>query len=224
MANEKLKHQLLQKGFKPVKKTSQYTLLKSTDGTVLWHRDGHLEGFFPRQVSESLDEVKLRHLMEGLAIIGVAVTYFTTDITIVDGVSMEPTYHNGKILIRSSAAKTVNKMMLNKDAVVKFISPSGDRCIKRILGAPGDEITLIGKDVYLNSKLVDTNNNFNVIKQQQKATGVNKGEKLKQIYTPEIIKLKSGEYYVIGDNRSESIDSREYGPVSHTSIISVIQK
>jgi signal peptidase I len=228
MANEKLKQQILQKGFKPVRKTGEFTLLSAPQGVVIWHRNGHLEGFLSNQLSETLNEFNARHILESLVVVGLSVTYFTTDVTIVNGASMEPTYHTGNIIIKSSAAKKVNGLLLAKGTIVKFLSPEGDQCIKRIVGMPGDEITLRACEVYINGKLIDTNNLAHLMKQKIKAM-----KELKQTkkFDPDFLqtdaetfKLKPNEYFVIGDNRSESVDSRDYGPVHLSSIISVIEK
>lgn len=230
MATEKLKQQLLKKGFKPVQQTSRFTVLKSPSGAAIFYPDGNVEGFISHQLSESLDEIKVRHLIESLAIIGIALTYFTTDVTIVNGASMEPTYHTGNVIIKSKACQNINKLMVSRNAIVKFTSPDGDQCIKRIAGVPGDTIEFKGAEIYINGKLVDSSNLNYLMKQKQKALAAFRNHQKnsdilnKTLKAPEVVKLKPNQYFLLGDNRDVSVDSRDYGPVPMTSFISLIKK
>ncbi|MEZ4813318.1 MAG: signal peptidase I [Caldisericia bacterium] len=89
---------------------------------------------------------------------------------------------------------------------------SGDDLIKRVIGLPGESISISGDDVYINGKL------FVEDLDKQKTD-------YKQDFneTPEIsekgIKLDSDEYYVVGDNRNVSMDSRSFGPIKSSQIV-----
>lgn len=110
---------------------------------------------------------------------------------IVHGGSMEPTYQNGDLLL-------VNKIpdSYQVDDVIVF-KESGTLYVKRIIGAPGDQIELANGCVYRN------------------------GIKLSQYWCEhegKIYSLNDSQFFVIGDNFQNSIDSREFGLIDLSQI------
>lgn len=217
-------------GFSPVKKIKNWVLLKSHQGVVIVFNSGEYEGFIKKSVSVSesvLDEIKSSEVIGLLSIIGLSFMYFTTDITIVDGPSMEPALENHRIIINTKLASQVNELMLRRGTIVKFRSPTdgGEKCIKRIKGIPGDDITMTTSFVMVNGKTIETKNanpiRFNTKSYKEKYTNGPYMGATKTYYT---IKLKEKEYFVMGDNRENSIDSRTYGPITYSNIISVVEK
>ena len=75
--------------------------------------------------------------------------------------------------------------------------------IKRIIGTPGDEISI-------NKNGQVFNNNIQVITENVASTII-----LDEI----VIKLSDDEYFVLGDNRDNSFDSRSFGPITSSRII-----
>ena len=75
--------------------------------------------------------------------------------------------------------------------------------IKRIVGTPGDEIS-----IKKNGQVF--NNNIQVITENVASTVI-----LDEI----VIKLSEDEYFVLGDNRDNSFDSRLFGPITSSRII-----
>lgn len=201
--------------FSPVSKKSYGLLMKSPDGGVaIKYKDGNVEGFI-KNTNLKLEE-GMRHKLEMLALLSLGIMYFTTDVTIVDGDSMEPNYINHQIIIKTKACRDVNKMLINKNAVIKFKDPKGTTCIKRVKGIPGDTIEFDNFIIKINGKIIDKNN-LNDIPTNTSLSMVNG----KEIYT---MKLKDNQYFVVGDNKPDSMDSREYGPINKSAILSVITK
>ena len=112
----------------------------------------------------------------------------------VNGDSMYPTLKDKQIVL----IKKYNLNLANNDIIV--IKKNKKTIIKRLIGLPNDTIK-IDKYVYVNG-----NKNDEIITQEQEKS---------EFF------LKTGEYFVLGDNRDESIDSRfdEIGIIYEDEII-----
>lgn len=194
-----------------------YEIINSKNKILLKHRDGEQEGFI-KTPHQTLKE-GWRQKLELFLLLSLGITYFTTDITIVDGVSMSPTYKNYQVIVKSKVPNKVKQLMIGKNAIVKFKSPTGETAIKRIIAGPGDTIELDGWLVKINGKVIDDNNRNNAETQLTSMIKNRKKERNNKKFT-----LSSNQYYVMGDNRENSIDSRNYGPIVNDTIITVLQK
>lgn len=112
----------------------------------------------------------------------------TARIVVVDGSSMESTYHHGNILIglRPVSAEQLEKKYLPVCVVKR---ENDDRLlIKRLIGKPGDEVRLINGDTYVNGELV-----------MKRTT---------QCYDNATYQLEEDCWLFMGDNRAASSDGR----------------
>jgi signal peptidase I len=123
------------------------------------------------------------------------------------GNSMHPTYKNGEYLMANKVTYRIGEPQRGDVIIFKY-SETQD-FIKRIIALPGDTVMLKDGQFYINGKLLDESNYLN-------STVYTKGgDFLKE---GETVVLEENEYFVSGDNRSHSSDSRTFGPIEENAI------
>ena len=101
--------------------------------------------------------------------------------------------------------------------IVVFHPPfDGPVLIKRIIGLPNDEISLRGGFVYINGRRLDEPYVRRVDGGQEPSAPFSNGLpwSLQEPY-----KMPAGSYFVMGDNRTDSGDSREFGPIKREQFV-----
>lgn len=130
-------------------------------------------------------------------IIVIVVVLFRTFIAtpvVVDGPSMDPTLKNGELLILEKVDKKYHRMDI---VIVKtMIDGSKERLVKRIIGLPGEYIEYKHDKLYVNGKPV-----------KDKFASDTERFSIKELYHKK--KIPEGYYFVMGDNRGVSLDSRD---------------
>jgi len=127
----------------------------------------------------------------------------------VDGSSMVPTFHTSDRIMTSKLAYRFGDP--KRFDVIVFTPPdpkSGDY-IKRIIGLPGDQVTIQNGQVSVNGQILSEPylpENTKTVERQFLRNGVT--------YT-----VPANDYLVLGDNRNFSSDSREWGPITKQEII-----
>lgn len=119
-------------------------------------------------------------------------------IVFVAGDSMLPNYENGNLVIATKWQEA------STGDVVVIRSPSNKNAIKRIIGMAGDTIEIIDGQLYRNSEIVI------------------EGYIVKDRTTFSPVFIPEGMVFVLGDNRPNSIDSREYGCLPIDEIIGTV--
>jgi signal peptidase I len=123
------------------------------------------------------------------------------------GNSMHPTYKNGEMLMANKITYRVSEPKRGDVIIFKF-SDTQD-FIKRIVGIPGDEVMIKDGKIYINNELLDES------KYLQSSVITNGGSYL---HEGQSITIQDNEYFVCGDNRTNSSDSREFGPITQDKI------
>lgn len=121
----------------------------------------------------------------------ILVTSFVVGISRVEGSSMYPTITDGEVIgfLRLGG--------VNKGDIVTIKTEDGNKLIKRIVAAPGDHVEIKNGGLYIND-LPD--NSFASPDNYSGWEGID-------------VILEENEYYVMGDNRDYSYDSRTYGVI-----------
>lgn len=164
-------------------------------------------------------------ILTGLVIAWIIIT-FVFQIVKVDGTSMYPNLQNGEHVMVWKLDKIKEESVIVFHAYgVDKNNPSvtkNTKYIKRVIGMPGDRIEYKNNgDLYVNGKYVSQN----YITREQRTTGTlnlllppAKGVTLG---TGKTFTVPKGCYFVLGDNRKVSNDSRYYGFVPKDKIVGV---
>lgn len=115
----------------------------------------------------------------------------------VNGTSMMTTLHDGDIMILNIIGYRFDK--INRFDIV-VVDEGNEYLIKRVIGLPGEEIEYKDNQLYINGKKVKDNYGSQVTEDFK-------------------VKVKKNSYFVLGDNRTNSLDSRYFGSFKKNKIM-----
>jgi signal peptidase I len=167
-----------------------------------------------------------RWLVETLVIVAVAIvvavllrTFVVGTFSIPSG-SMEPTLNiNDRILVNKLS---YDFHSVHTGDVVVFTTPKDEHCagapvkdlVKRVIGLPGQTISLSDGQVYINTKLLAQPWLPAVVRHQ---TAPGPGGQPYSLAQP--FHIPAHDVFVMGDNRTASCDSRYWGPINESTIV-----
>ena len=120
----------------------------------------------------------------------------------VDGPSMEPGLHTDEFVIVDKVAYLFSGPQRGDVVVFHYPLDTSKDFIKRIVGIPGDSIRTTSSDVFVDGQVLHEpyiSQSFNFVSQTWK--------------------LGPEQFFVMGDNRDNSLDSRTWGPLDKSYII-----
>ena len=136
------------------------------------------------------------------------ITTFVFLSVMVSGSSMETTLTNGDKGITDSLFYKLSGID-RFDIVILEEKGYDNKLVKRVIGLPGETLKYVEGQLYINGEPVEENFISDEVKKQ---TLTRYGNDIKEIT------LKDNEYYVLGDNRGNSTDSRYFGPIEKSQI------
>ena len=151
-------------------------------------------------------------IMETVVFVGslfIVVYLFILQPNQIKGASMEPTFYNGNYIFTSKVTYKIRTP--KRGDIVVFYSPKNHdiEFIKRIIGIPGDTILIENNEIYVNGNILN--------EQYISAKTTLIPGNFAQEGVP--IEVLENHYFVMGDNRPRSSDSREFGTIPTDSIV-----
>ncbi|WP_295138172.1 signal peptidase I [uncultured Catenibacterium sp.] len=124
----------------------------------------------------------------------------------VKGTSMMPTIYDGDFILMTGI--TSHKQIYRFDIVDVRSAQLKEDIIKRVIGLPGEEISYKNDRLYINGQFVEEPFlKLSFMQEEKRKLGLTQ-------YTRDFrVKLKQNEYFLLGDNRPFSYDSRYFGPI-----------
>ncbi|MEJ2264796.1 MAG: signal peptidase I [Anaerolineales bacterium] len=113
----------------------------------------------------------------------------------VDGSSMEPSLHSGEFVIVSKLSYKIGSPRIGDVIVFHFPRDPEQEYIKRVIGLPGDHVEINNGSVYVNGHKLDEN-----------YIAADPAYKITE-------EVPDDALFVLGDNRNNSSDSHNWGPV-----------
>lgn len=137
-----------------------------------------------------------------VALIVVPIRFFVAQPFIVQGSSMSPTFENGNYLIIDEISYKMRPPKRGEAIVFKYPLDSSKFFIKRIVGLPGENIRIENNKIFIKSgEGAEKELEENYAGRRETTMAREKNQWL----------LNDSEYFVLGDNRANSSDSRYFG-------------
>lgn len=151
----------------------------------------------------------LKVLLISLAIV-LPIRYFIAQPFIVSGASMEPNFEDREYLIVDELSYHLRLPERGEPIIFRFPREPSQFYIKRVIGLPGETVLILGGKIQiLNSEFPE---GFTLQESYLGTEDIPVGPELR-------LELDDSQYFVLGDNRDSSSDSRIWGPLGKDLIV-----
>jgi signal peptidase I len=217
---EKKKPKKVNRG--PAKKKRKHTKHKSGSTNTSVHKNRRVP---PKKKQQKPRKKKKLKLLLNQIILTIAISvglfstiiYFTVRTTKMEGYAMTTTLTDkDRVLISKLGQIKRFKMVYFKHSLTK------EKTVRRIIGMPGDELYYKNDQLFINNKL--TPERFlekAVAEAKQSGFLLTQDFSLKQV--ADVERIPENKYFVLGDNRQFSSDSRDYGLIDKKDIIGIVE-
>jgi signal peptidase I len=178
------------------------------------------QGNDPEETSSSRWIVELVGIVVAAILIAVLLRTFVVATYSIPSGSMEPTLQIGDRIVVNKLSYDLHGV--DRGNIVVFTTPPNEDCagppvadlVKRVIGLPGEIISLDDGNVYINGRVLPEpflppdvrNDNY-------------PGPSTNAYALHHPYRIPAGDVYVMGDNRPKSCDSRFWGPIHESTIV-----
>lgn len=171
------------------------------------NQNANLNAEIPKTTKKESFWETIRFILLAIIIV-VPVRIFIAQPFVVSGSSMYPTFHNGDYLIVDELSYRLGDIERNDVVIFRYPLAPSKYFIKRVIGLPNEIIEVNDTEIKITNKKTNETITLDEPFIKNKAGGI--------ITTYE---LGPDEYFVMGDNRGASSDSRYWGPVKEEFMI-----
>ncbi|MDO8598622.1 MAG: signal peptidase I [bacterium] len=150
----------------------------------------------------------IRVVIVALAII-IPIRYFLIQPFYVKGASMEPNFEDHEYLIIDEISYRLRAPVRGDIVVFRYPYDPGQFFIKRVIGLPGERVEV--RDGHVRIENAEHPNGFLLAESYLAPNVTTPGER--------VVALGTNELFVLGDNRRQSFDSKDFGPIPRSAII-----
>ncbi|MFC6181392.1 signal peptidase I [Lactiplantibacillus daowaiensis] len=158
-------------------------------------------------------------------LIAMLIRHFVFSMVRVDGPSMEPNLENNErvAVVKTAKIKRLSVIVFNAYHVDPDATAKNVKYVKRVIGMPGDTVSSRNGQLYVNGKKLKQD--FISTFERTQGTGDWNLWSLsnKNGWTIKTTKVPKNKYFVLGDHRSVSNDSRYWGFVPKNKVIGVVK-
>lgn len=126
---------------------------------------------------------------------------------LVNGASMEPNFFHGNYLLVDEITYRFREPSYGETIVFRSPQNRSIFFIKRIIGLPGDKIIIENNEIFINDKQ---------LREEYLSLNIKTAGSID-------VKLGEDEYFVLGDNRYNSFDSRNWGSLKRDGIVGLVR-
>lgn len=173
--------------------------------------------FDQKEIKPEIESIEKESLIDfvkeilGFALVTIAIVLpirlFVAEPYIVSGSSMEPTFHTNDYLIVDRLSLRFSNVKRGEVLILRHPQRKGEYLIKRVIGIPGDTVSMKDNEIMISNSSNTEGFKLDQSYIENKATG--------SFSTV----LGENQYFVLGDNRPRSADSRIWGNFSKADII-----
>jgi len=140
-------------------------------------------------------------------LIVIPIRYFIFQPFVIKGNSMEPNFHQGDYLIVDEISYRFKEPQRGDVVVFRYPQDTSQRFIKRIIGLPGETVSIEGGKITIGEGIEERILDESTYLPRQ------------NYFDNVSLSLKEDEYFVLGDNRFASFDSRKWGSLPRDYIV-----
>lgn len=181
----------------------KFIMFKRNNEDTFWHRR-----LGPTLGAVALFILEVVQIVIISAAIIIPIRYFLIQPFYVKGASMEPNFFDHEYLIIDEITYRFDDPVRGEIVVFRYPENPSEFFIKRVVALPGETVEITDGKV-----IIYNNDNPSGIVLDETYLDVD------QTFGKKRVSLNEDEYFVLGDNRDKSLDSRTFGPIRRSDIV-----